>query len=177
MNTQAPESMAAEITAQLAGLHDIHLPDPVAWWPVAPGWWALVSLVIIITVCIILVRYQRRRSLKQAALRELATLDKTHCDAGNVQALATEVGVLIRRVALSLPGGKQYANVHGQRWSDYLAAVPAGMPEPIAHLLAVAPYAEPDTIQSSDIPGNDTSGPVSNTSIIAEAGTWIRRHA
>ena len=177
MNTQTPGSMSADITAQLAGLHDIHLPDPVAWWPLAPGWWALLSLALIATACIIFVQHQRRRSLKQAALRELAILEKTHSDAGSIQALATEVGVLVRRVALSLPGGKQYANVHGQRWSDYLAAVPAGMPESIAQLLAVAPYAEPDTIQSSGITGNDASEPVSNTTIIAEAGTWIRRHA
>lgn len=176
MNTQTPTQMSGDITTQLAELHDIHLPDPVAWWPLAPGWWAMASLAVILAVCIAVVRQYRRRSLKQAALRELALLAKSHSDEGNVQALATAVGVLIRRVALSLPGGRQYANVHGERWSDYLAAVPAGMPESIAHLLAVAPYAEPDAIRSSGETGLDAVAPVPNAAIITEASSWIRRH-
>jgi len=28
----------------LAQLRDIHLPDPILWWPLAPGWWVLIIL-------------------------------------------------------------------------------------------------------------------------------------
>lgn len=175
MNMQTP--LSADITAQLAGLHDIHLPDPIAWWPLAPGWWALAGLAVIATLCIALVQQRRRRSLKQAALRELAVLETTYSDEDNVQALAAAVGVLIRRVALSLPGGRLYANVHGQRWSDYLAAMPAGMSESIADLLAVAPYAESTVIRSSEAAESGAGRSVSNAAIITEAGTWIRGHA
>ena len=34
-----------DLQEQLKDLRDIHLPDPVSIWPLAPGWWALMILV------------------------------------------------------------------------------------------------------------------------------------
>jgi hypothetical protein len=30
----------------LAELRGIHLPDPISWWPLAPGWWVLIIIFI-----------------------------------------------------------------------------------------------------------------------------------
>ncbi|MBT3527943.1 MAG: DUF4381 domain-containing protein, partial [Porticoccaceae bacterium] len=30
----------------LAELRGIHLPDPISWWPLAPGWWVLIVIFI-----------------------------------------------------------------------------------------------------------------------------------
>ena len=96
MNMQTPAPLSDNMESQLAGLHDIHLPEPVSWWALAPGWWALACLAIVTFLCFLIVRQYRRRSLKQAALRELAMLQETHSDEYSVQSLATEVGVLTR---------------------------------------------------------------------------------
>ena len=43
------------LTPQNLDLRDIHLPDPISWWPIAPGWWlVIVSLFLIIAVIFIL---------------------------------------------------------------------------------------------------------------------------
>ena len=26
-------------------LRDLHLPDAIGWWPLAPGWWVVIALV------------------------------------------------------------------------------------------------------------------------------------
>jgi len=31
-------------------IRDIHLPDAISWWPLAPGWWGLLALIVIAIV-------------------------------------------------------------------------------------------------------------------------------
>jgi hypothetical protein len=31
----------------LQDLRDVHLPDPISWWPPAFGWWMIMGLLII----------------------------------------------------------------------------------------------------------------------------------
>ena len=37
-------NLTPEMQAELDKLRDIRLPDPVGWWPPAPGWWVLLAL-------------------------------------------------------------------------------------------------------------------------------------
>jgi len=34
----------------IARMRELHLPDPVGWWPPAPGWWVVAVLVAIALV-------------------------------------------------------------------------------------------------------------------------------
>ena len=52
----------------LAQLRDIHLPETVGLWPLAPGWWLLIALIIGALVTGII--YWRRRYQSNAFKRQ-----------------------------------------------------------------------------------------------------------
>lgn len=97
----APASTTATTTAPdpLAELRGIHMPQPVGFWPPAPGWWGLAALLVASAVATSIVVRRRRRSVVRHALRELDGLARTSPDA-DLQTLATRLSVLVRRVAL-----------------------------------------------------------------------------
>ena len=57
-------------------LRDIHLPEPVGWWPPAIGWWLLPVCVLgLIVLLIWLIRRRMRITPAKLALRELKSLE------------------------------------------------------------------------------------------------------
>ena len=128
-------------------LRDIHLPDPVSWWPPAPGWWgilALFILLLLITVLVWRVRKQgelRRRSKNR--VEQIFSAYQTHADP---QRLAEELSVLLRRISLSHYPRSEVAGLTGDAWLQFLdlgvADTPAqgGFSSGAGAALALAPY-------------------------------------
>jgi len=172
MTAPAPGPLPADVAAQLAQLHDIHLPGPISWWPPAPGWWALAAIVIAGSAFMLIFEIRRRRSLKYRALRELGQLKKNRASQLPVQELASELCILIRRVVLNTKMGRRYASAHGDDWSGFLAAAPNGMPEELARFIASAPYVANDT--GAEPTGEPKPNP---EALVGAAENWIRRHA
>ena len=52
---------AAAAADPLAGLRDIALPAAVSWWPLAPGWWLLLGLVLLFALALPLWLWWRHR--------------------------------------------------------------------------------------------------------------------
>lgn len=103
----------------LAALRDIHLPEPVSWWPLAPGWWGLIGALLAIAGVVIWLR--RRRSklrLRDAALHELTLLTARCADdqAAFIQALSA----LIRRCAVARFSSQEAAGLIGESWLAFL---------------------------------------------------------
>ncbi|MDF2177106.1 DUF4381 domain-containing protein [Aliiglaciecola sp. CAU 1673] len=102
----------------LEQLKDIHLPEPVSWWPPAPGWWLVALLTLVLITAMIMLwrkRQARRRAIRQA-LHELQNLDVQSTDA-----LATING-LLKRLTLTYFPREQSAHLHGKAWLDFLAS-------------------------------------------------------
>lgn len=172
MTTPSADTLPADIAAQLSQLRDIHLPGPISWWPLAPGWWALAAILLVGGAAVLVFEIRRRRSLKYRALQELGKFKSTVASQVNVMELASELCILVRRVVLSTANGRRHVNTHGDAWSGYLAASPDGMPDEIARYIATAPYAlRAAAGQSGEQPVPD------GEALIGAVENWIRRHA
>lgn len=112
----------------LAELRGYHPPDPVSWWPPAPGWWLLalliVGLLIWVTVWALGARRRRRlaRAAPRAALDELAALRAAHARDGDAAAFACGLSRLLRRFALARYPRRAVAGLSGEDWLAFLDA-------------------------------------------------------
>ena len=108
-------------------LRDIHLPDPIGWWPPALGWWLLAGLLIVLAVTVWLVRrYLRRRALPRAARAELEQLRLGYAGDADAQALLAGVSTWLRRVALQYFPRAEVAGLTGEAWLIRLDATLGG---------------------------------------------------
>jgi len=113
-----------ELLAQLA---DIHLPEPVSFWPPAPGWWVLAILIVI--ALLVIARWWRRQHVRQQilqhAISELeacmsryaeqdSALDQRKLDYVN------GVNSVLRRVALVHFPNSNAASLGGPEWVDFI---------------------------------------------------------
>ena len=137
-------------------LRDIHLPDPVSWWPPAPGWWLLAGvLVLLAVVALIIRRWYRRGRLGRAARGALERVFADHRRHGDAQRLLRELSVLLRRIALSYFPRTQVASLSGEAWLGFLdqgvsrSAATAGFREGPGQVLAEGPFGpDPATVDA-----------------------------
>ena len=102
-------------------LRDIHLPEPIGWWPPAPGWWTLLGLLLLLGLLIwIGRRLLRRNHLRKHALRALEQIADEYRRSRDTTLLAHELSVLLRRLALSLYPRPQVASLTGEDWLSTL---------------------------------------------------------
>ena len=176
----APASTTATTTAPdpLAELRGIHMPQPVGFWPPAPGWWGLAALLVASAVATSIVVRRRRRSVVRHALRELDGLARTSPDA-DLQTLATRLSALVRRVALLRFGRTRVASLHGRAWQDFLKETApknrrqrARFVDDAGLVLSLAPYAP------AGAPCVTRDGvAIDRTVLIAATRAWLEENA
>jgi hypothetical protein len=103
----------------LAALRDIHLPAPVSWWPLAPGWWWLAGgLGMLIWMSAWAWRRHTDNRLRRAALTELDMLTRRFAD--DQTAFVQAVSTLLRRCAVSRFSASNVAGLIGEPWLEFL---------------------------------------------------------
>ena len=103
-------------------LRDIHLPDAVGWWPLAPGWWFLITLVAAGLIYLLYIEFLkwRRNAARRVALSELRRV-RTEFEAGaDALTLAKELSELLRRAMLAYAPRGEVAGLTGQSWLEWL---------------------------------------------------------
>ncbi|HHJ34585.1 MAG TPA: DUF4381 domain-containing protein [Gammaproteobacteria bacterium] len=120
-----PQTLAPQgVNPELLELRDIHLPPPVSWWPLAPGWWLLlVAVLILIIVFFITRKIHQKRQLKRDIHSELDNIKKAYQQTQNKSQLAKSLSVLLRRASISYypDTGDTKNNIAGLTGKDWLA--------------------------------------------------------
>jgi hypothetical protein len=146
--------MKADPTS-LDRLHDLVLPTPVLWWPLAPGWYVLLVLLGLAVVWVSWRYWKRWRAneYRREALRQLQQLQD-----------APAIAILLRRTALTVVPRAEIAAKTGSAWADWLAShSPEAMAPEVHQLLSIGVYGR--------------SGAEQDVSQLHEyAARWIARH-
>ncbi|MBF0160770.1 MAG: DUF4381 domain-containing protein [Magnetococcales bacterium] len=167
-------------TAPDLDLRDIHLPDPLSWWPPAPGWWMVLGLVATVALLGGLFRWhQKKHRLRKAALAELDRLVADYEIHQDSHRLTGDLSALLRRVCLSSPFAglsvtrpPGLAGLSGMAWLHFLEHDwAAGHPftQGVGRWLMEQPFRPPSATQPS-LPPEEV------TALIALCRTWLQIH-
>jgi len=98
-------------------LRDIHLPDPVSWWPPAMGWWfLLLFIVLFIWALVSFVKYLRKPVLKKSAKAELSLVITAYQQHQDKHLLLQQISILFRRIGISYFSRNDNAGIAGLEW-------------------------------------------------------------
>jgi len=106
----------------LAKLRDIHLPDPIGLWPLAPGWYllALVFFLVLVAIVFFIRRTYLNGNHRREALRLLKLFQKQYQDGCDSQQTSAFISELLRRVALVYFPRAEVASLQGKSWIGFL---------------------------------------------------------
>lgn len=106
----------------LEGLRAWHLPEPVSWWPPAPGWWVTAALVLLLLGSLVWwgFRRHRERAVARAAHRELQGLRGAFKTSGDSLSYIRGLSRLLRRFAIARYPRRRVAGLTGGDWLSFL---------------------------------------------------------
>jgi hypothetical protein len=118
------------LTPDLRPLRDIHDGLGHPWWPLAPGWWLVLLLLVALAA---LIWHSRRARLLLPALpllrigdwrwdarRELQRLRRRR--EASLKARLSQLAELLKRIAMARHGRAACAGLHGPAWLAWLSA-------------------------------------------------------
>jgi hypothetical protein len=132
-------------------LRDLHLPEMIGWWPLAPGWWFLIAMAVAGLAYLLYRSFRkwRRNASRRVALRELARIQKEFKEGVDEISLAIELSELLRRTMLAYAPRSEVAGLTGENWLRWLDQGLDEKPfsEGSGQNLESLPYRRPDAIE------------------------------
>ncbi len=106
---------------QVLDLKDIHLPEPISWWPVAPGWWLLLTGLVLLAVIIFFIKKAHQsKQLNREINIEIREIKTQFSRTKNKYELAQSLSILLRRSSISCYSEKEVSGLTGEQWLTFL---------------------------------------------------------
>lgn len=149
----------------LAQLRDIHAATEPAWWPPAPGWWVLATVLLALLVWLLLWLARRWviRRRRGRLLAALAHIQARYEPGSNPADYLAELSKLFRVVAVRAFPGTASARLQGRAWVEFLRSLlPEGPASESLNALETGPY--------QPVPEFD------HDNLVAMAREWVKRY-
>lgn len=157
--------------ASLQNLHDIVLPPPVGWWPLANGWVFLLGLLVIVIAWLSYRSIQRwnRNRYRRAALHELAEISRGLEVGSDRERHLRQIPGLLKRTALAAYPRNEVASLNGERWYRFLNGT---LKTPLFTTAVSA------TLEHISYAGGDLAKLDSNSvhKLLDVSGRWVKQH-
>lgn len=123
MIKQATSQANPEQSQLLEQLRDVHNPDAISWWPLAPGWWIIIALVILIGTLLIIRVYLKKRHHRfaRSAVNELKQLQLE----SEPRWLAKSQNIM-RRASLCYISSPEVSRMNQAQWIAFLQSTGQG---------------------------------------------------
>ncbi len=151
----------------LAQLRDIHLPEPVGWWPPAPGWWIVAIIVLLLGLLTFL--FLRKRWRARAHRRSSQVLLTQYFEQWrrdkNTSRYLQQCNALLKRVALVSFPNQEIAPVTAQSWIDFLQSKVSANTK--------SPY---NFLPLKDAIYKENAGDIGIEKLHQDIGLWLKLH-
>ena len=130
-------------------LRDLHLPEAIGWWPLAPGWWILIAIALVGLGFLVRawLKVRARGAARRFALRQLKEIVSEYESSKNPVEFGVQLSELLRRTMLAYAPRLDVAGLTGEAW---LQRLDEGLAQPVftsgpGRQLLELPYRRPDT--------------------------------
>lgn len=100
----------------------------LGWWPPAPGWWLLLTL-IVLGICLgswLLYRRHRRNAYRRQGVQQLIVINHQYAQDNNASEAITAINALLKSVALQAYPRRDIASISGEQWQAFLDSTAPG---------------------------------------------------
>ncbi len=103
-------------------LRDLHLPEAISWWPLAPGWWVVIGIVLVGLGFLLRawLRTRARGAARRYAMRQLDVLEQQFNEHRDPVAFGSDLSELLRRTMLAYAPRQDVAGLTGDAWLQWL---------------------------------------------------------
>jgi hypothetical protein len=103
-------------------LRDLHLPEMIGSWPLAPGWWVVIAMLLLCVAYLVRKSFIKWRynAPRRLALRELNRIRGEYDSGVDIVTLGKELSELLRRAMLAYAPRNEVAGLTGDAWLRWL---------------------------------------------------------